>query len=101
MWVCALHIPTLRTCGARPSPWQGRVNYAGGYSGYCGRSSVISNHGALLATKQCSAGRAGGSSSSASATPYCGEGFENSAGGFQSGPLRLMIGEPHSPQNPR
>jgi hypothetical protein len=63
---------------------------------------VISNHGALLATKQCSAGRAGGSSSSASATPYCGAGFcGNSAGGFQFGPLRLMIGEPHALQNPR
>ena len=30
--------------------------------------------------------------------PWCGD---HDAGGFQFGPLRLMIGVPHSPQNPR
>lgn len=63
---------------------------------------MISNHGALLPTKQCSAGRTGGSSSSAKATPYCGDGGSGNSGGIvRLGPARLMIGEPQSVQKPR
>src|SRR5262249_47818290 len=50
-----------------------QFSYAGAArpSGYCGRSSMISYHGALYATKVWAAGRTPGSSSSvASAIPY-------------------------------
>ena len=42
----------------------------GAYSGYCGRSSVISNHGALLPTKMWHDGRTGGSSRTANGMPH-------------------------------